>query len=223
MPDYIPRTDEGRILWLTQFTAWLNANGASHGFNSIDINAMTTATTAATTAFTGYETARAAAKAARTTKDDKIGEAIALAREDAQRIQTYPTTTDADRANAGLTIPDTTSTPSSDDKILTTPAPLLLLDFSVRRQVTIHWGPNPHNEHQNARPAGTIGCQIEYAIGGIPASENDWHVLETDTESPCIHSVHEEAATTIAYRARYVGKNLKLGAYGDPVVCTVTM
>lgn len=223
MADYIPSTDEEKIMWLNQFTTWLNANGAAHGFNSVDMNAMLTATTAATTAFTDHENAKAAARAATAEKNDKLGAAIALARDNAQRIQTYPTTTDAARAEAGLTIPDTTPTAEAEDKILTIPAPLILLDFSVRRQVTIHWGPNPSNEQRNARPAGTIGCQIEYALGGIPTDENEWRILETDPESPCIHSVHEASPTTIAYRARYVAKNLKLGPYGDPVVCTVTM
>lgn len=48
-------------------------------------------------------------------------------------------------------------------------------------------------------------------------------VLETDTDSPCIHNVSETAPTTIAYRVRYIGKNLKLGPYGDPAECTVTL
>ena len=159
MPDYIPRTDEGKILWLNQFLSWVTVNGATHGLGSTDISLLTTAVGNATNSFSVHETAQAAARAACSTKNDNIGAAIALAREDAQRIQTYPSTTDADRHNAGITIPDTTPTPSSDDKILNIPAPLLLLDFSVRRQVTIHWGPNPHNEHQNARPAGNqIRC-----------------------------------------------------------------
>lgn len=120
-------------------------------------------------------------------------------------------------------MPDTIPTAASAQDVLTTPAPLLLLDFSVRRQVTIHWGPNPGNEHGNARPSGIIGCQVEYALGGIPADESAWRVLETDTDSPCIHTVTETTPTTIAYRARYVGKNLKLGPYGDPAECTVTL
>ena len=178
---------------------------------------------AATTAFTDNETAQAAAKAATAAKNDALGAAIALARDDAQRIQTYPTTTDADRAAAGLTVPDSTPTSTPADKILTIEPPLLLLDFSQRRQVTIHWGVNPHNERENARPQGTIACQIEYAKGSIPASDADWHLLEIDPDSPCIHSVHEEVATTFAYRACYIGKNLKPGPYGDPVVCTVSV
>lgn len=34
-------------------------------------------------------------------------------------------------------------------------------------------------------------------------------------------SVH--SPVSMAYRARYVGKNLKLGPLGDPAVCTVSV
>ena len=223
MADYIPRSDEEKAIWLNQFSNWLLANGATHGFTVDEVNAMRAAATVAMDALTDMETARAAARAATAAKNDAMGAAVALAREDAQRLQSWPTTTDADRADAGITIPDSTPTSADADAILTVAAPLILLDFSVRRQVTIHWGPNPSNEQQNGRPTGVIGCQIEYALGGIPADENVWRVLETDTDSPCIHSVSETAPTTIAYRARYVGKNLKLGPYGDPAECTVTL
>jgi hypothetical protein len=223
MADYIPRSDEEKVIWLNQFSNWMLANGATHGFTVDEVNAMRTAALVAMDALTDLETARAAAKAATATKNTAMGTAIALAREDAQRLQSWPGTTDTDRADAGITIPDKTPTKTPDDYILTIEAPLILLDFSVRRQVTIHWGPNPADEQQNGRPAGVIGCQIEYALGGIPSDESAWRVLETDTDSPCIHSVSETAPTTIAYRARYVGKNLKLGPYGDPAECTVTL
>ena len=223
MPDYIPSTDIDKVMWLNQFSNWLLANGATHGFTVPEVDAMRDAATVASEAYTDLETARAAARAATATKNDALGAAIAMARADAQRLQNWPTTTDADRAAAGISIDDGQPSPASPEAILTVPAPLILLDFSVRRQVTIHWGQNPANENLNARPAGVIGCQIEYATGGIPAEESAWRILETDPDSPCIHSVLENAPTTIAYRARYVGKNLKLGPYSDPAVCTVTL
>lgn len=56
-----------------------------------------------------------------------------------------------------------------------------------------------------------------------PTEEAAWTLLEIDPDSPCIHSVHEEVATTFAYRACYIGKNLKPGTYCDPAVCTVSL
>ena len=223
MADYIPKDDAGRILWLDNFRTWLTAYGATHGFTPAEIAAFVTASGAASFAVTNNQTAQALARSTTAAKNTAIAAAIALARDDAQRIQTYPTTTDAERAAAGITVPDTTGTATPGEKIMTIPPPLMLLDFSVRRQVTVHWGPNPSNERENGRPDGTIGCQVQTARGGIPAAETAWTPLDIDTESPIIHAIADTAPTTFAYRARYVGKNLKFGPFGDPAVCTVSV
>ena len=223
MPDYIPTNESEKVLWLENFAAWLTANGATHGFSAAEITAISTVAADASTAFTDNVTAQATAKAATATKNTTLSAAVELARDDAQRLQKDPNTTDADRAAAGITIRDTTPTSTPALDVLTIPPPLLLLDFSARQQITVHWGTNPANEHLNHRPAGTIGCQIQTARGGIPAEQSAWVILETDTESPMIHPVDEDTPTTYAYRARYVGKNLKLGPFGDPVVCTVSV
>ncbi len=68
-----------------------------------------------------------------------------------------------------------------------------------------------------------MGCAIQYHRGGLPAQESEWAVLENDTDSPLVHTVHENQPTTFAYRARYIGKDLKHGPYGNPVECTVSV
>ena len=223
MHDYIPRGEAGRIRWLSNFAMWLNAHGATHGFSPAEISAVNAAAADAALAVTNSATQQAAARVAITAKSIAITAALKLSRTTAKRLQSYPTTTDGDRAGAGITIPDTTVTAAPPDHVMTIPPPLLLLDFSVRRQVTIHWGPNPSNEHQNARPAGTFGCQIQAARGGLPTDEALWIPLDIDTESPLVHVVNETTPTTYAYRARYANKKIKYGPFGDPVVCTVSV
>ena len=223
MSDYIPTGDAAKVVWLNNFTSWLITNGASHGFNSVDITAMTTATASAVTSLTDHETQRTAAIAATALKNTDIGAAIALARDNAKRIQSYPTTSDSDRGAAGITIPDLTATPTPVDKILGIVPPDVHLDFSIRQQITIHWGPTPQDERRNARPQGVMGCEVQFHRGGIPTNEDDWRPLDTDTASPLVHTVHESVPTTYAYRARYFGKKLKHGPAGDPAVCTVSV
>ena len=121
------------------------------------------------------------------------------------------------------------------DDIRTMDPPSIRLDFSKRLQVIIHWGPNPHDERRNGRPQGTIGCEIQFHRGGIPAKLNSpdlpislehevgWVTLDIDTESPFIHTVHEDEPTTYAYRACYISKDLKRGPFGNPTVCTVSV
>jgi len=148
---------------------------------------------------------------------------VHLSREDVRRLQADPTMTDGDRAAAGITVPDAGPTPTSAATVHELTPPDCVLDFSKREQVTIHFGLDPHNERQNARPAGTLGAQIQYHRGGLPTLEADWATLDIDTQSPYIHIIHEDTPTTYAYRACWVDKKLNHGPYGDPAVCTVSV
>lgn len=223
MADYLPKDEASKIQWLANFTTWVGPNGASHGLTNPEVNDLLVLAGTANTAFADNVTAQAAAKAATAAKNTALGAYIAMARDYAQRLQNNPNMSDADRAAAGLTVRDAQPTPTAPGGVLTIHSPLVDLDFSVRRQVTVHWGTNPGDERSNGRPAGTIGCQIQFARGGIPAEESAWTALEIDTESPIIHTVPDTTPTTYAYRARYVGKNLKMGPFGDPAVCTVSV
>jgi len=227
MPDYIPTKETARIRWLWNLMAWLArdgaVNGLSHGFTIEEICEFYFAVLQAKLAADNSMAQQAAVHAALVTKKTAIHTAIVEARDFAQRLQNDPNTTDADRAAAGITIRDTTGTPEALDSILTIPAPLIKLNFSVRRQVSVHWGPNPGDERHNGRPAGTIGCEVQFAIGGIPADESLWIPFDVDTQSPLIHVIDETTPTTYAYRARYVSKRLKHGPFSDPAVCTVSV
>ena len=114
MRDYIPGDDAGKILWLENFRSWLTAYGATHGFTPAEISAFVTASGAASFAVTNNQTSQALARSTTAAKNTAIAAAIALARDDAQRIQTYPTTTDAERAAAGhdVAYDERNSTPS---------------------------------------------------------------------------------------------------------------
>jgi len=223
MADYIPGDEAGKINWLGIFAPWIGANGATHGFSPAEITDFLATAAQAPLEVDNYLIAQAALRAALTTKHTAINAAIERSRDFAQRLQNDPNTTDADRSAAGITIRDTIGTPEALSDILTIPAPRILLNFSVRRQVTIHWGPNPGDERHNGRPAGTIGCEVQAARGGIPADESLWVPFDVDTQSPLIHVIDEITATTYAYRARYVSKRLKHGPFGESVVCTISV
>ena len=220
---YIPDIEAEKIVWLENFNNWVAANGATHGLSATEITELDTKKGAADTAFTANVAAQDAARGATANKNNLLGDVIAYARDLAQRIQHDPNTTDQDRGNAGLTIPDDDPSKSDPDDILSVTPPDVHLDFSIRQQVTVHWGPTPQDERRNGRPHGVVGCEIQYHKGGIPTNEEGWLPLDTDTNSPYVHSLHESAPATYAYRARYLGKKLKHGPYGDPAVCTVSV
>ena len=223
MADYVPKDEAGQIAWLKHFAGWMDAHGLSHSFSAADIAALNAEASAADTAFNNNIEARTAARAALVDKKRAIASAIRLARVDVKLLQANPTTTDGIRAEAGITVPDRIKTPTSPDAVRELDTPNVRLDWSKRLQITVHWGLNPHNEHRNARPACTIGVQIQCHRGGIPEHEDDWVVLGNDSESPYIHTVHEDTPTTYAYRACWIGKRLNEGPYGAPAVCTVSV
>lgn len=223
MPDYIPSRESDKLLWLTNFNSFAQAQGAALGASPAQLADLGTGVTTAFTSKATADTAQASAQAAVATKNTDISAAVALARALAQFFQNNPAMTDAQRAQAGMTIPDTTPTPGGGVDISLLPPPLVVLDFSKRNMVTVHWGVNPGNEANNAKPAGVLGAQIEYARGGIPANEASWVVLDRDTESPLPWTFSESVSIKLAFRARWVGKNLRLGTAGDPVTCNLTV
>ena len=221
--DYIPRDEAGRVAWLLHFAGWMTTNGAGHGFTPAEIATLNTDVNDANTAVADTVNKEADFRAAVVSKQEAIGGAIHLSREDVRRLQADPTMTNADRAAAGITVPDAGPTPASAATVHELTPPECALDWSKRLQVTVHFGLNPHDEHRNARPAGTLGAQIQYHRGGLPTMESEWANLDIDTESPYIHILHEDTPTTYAYRACWVDKKLNHGPYGDPAVCTVSV
>ena len=106
MSGYIPTSEAEQILWLLNSATWLTANGAAHGFSPAEITAYSTVVGNTATSLTNNVTAQIAAKAATAAKNTAFATAIAMARDNAQRLQNDPNMTDEDRAAAGLTIAD---------------------------------------------------------------------------------------------------------------------
>jgi len=221
--DYIPSSEAARVAWLNHFAAWMTTYGAAHGFTPAEIAEVVAAAADAEAAYNDSITAQAASRAAVVTKQHAIADGLSLARDDVKRLQADPNTTDGDRADAGITVPDPTKTPSSPKDVHEVDSPDCGLDFSRRHEITVHVGFNPHNEHQNARPSCAVGCMLQCHRGGIPEHEEDWVNLSIVTDSPFIHSINEDQPIEMAYRACWIGKKMNLGPYGDPAVCTVSV
>ena len=221
--NYIPADDPGKLAWLKNFDAWLQAHGAAHGIDAETLAEMAARTAGFGASLQAQRLAHAAARAATQEKNGMRASALTLGRACAQHLQSALSMTDEERAAAGLTVPDRKPTPTEPGSMFLLKPPLLELDFSIRRQVIIHWGPNPGDEHRNGKPEGVRGCQIQAARGGIPVEAAGWVELGLGTRSPHIHHVDASAPVTFAYRARYVGHNLEYGNFGEIAVCTVSV
>jgi hypothetical protein len=106
---------------------------------------------------------------------------------------------------------------------MTIAPPLVVAEYAGGDEVVLHWGPNPANENHNGRPAGTYGCEIQVARGGIPEDEAAWVILDFASKSPFRHSIDLSGPVAFAYRIRYVNKKHGRGAFGEPVVFAVSM
>lgn len=221
--DFVPKDELGRIEWLKHFAGWMSAHGAGYGFSAADIADLNADVGAADTAFEDCDAAKAAARASVQAKKKRMADALRRARGNVKQLQANPVMTDAVRAEAHITVPDTIPTRVSPDAVQELDPPEVVLNWSKRQRVTIHYGLNPHNERQNALPAGIFCVQIQYHRGGLPEHEEDWLILDTHTDSPYVHVIHEDAPTTYAYRACWVDKKHNKGPYGDPAVCTVSV
>ena len=82
---------------------------------------------------------------------------------------------------------------------------------------------NPGNEKENGNPRGVSGVRLEIAYGGLPTSNDGWKLLDHDTESPYLHVVNNNEPVTVAYRARWMSRNLKPGPPGEGAQCTVSV
>ena len=221
--DYIPGSEAEIIEWLRRFSTWFSTHGASHGFTPQEVTDIVALIAAAEAACADCDIREAAYHAGVQTKRHGLAEALTAVRDAARRLQADPAMTDADRADSGLTVPDTIKTPTDPEYVRELLLPILVLDWSKPLQVILHWGTNPGDESSNARPANILGAQIQFYKGGPPEHESDWLTLDIDTRSPYIHIVHDDQPTTYAYRVCWMDKKGNKGPYCDPAECTVSV
>jgi len=218
MRDYIPTKEPEKMAWLQSFAEWIAANGAGHEIPPDTVVALCKAVEDADAACTEYAALHAAALDASAAKKQAMAEAFHLARVTAQRVQVADSTTDEDRAAAGITIPKTAKTSPPAGYIKSLPPPEILIKYTGDDTFAIHWGPNPSNGRKNARPAGTAGCELQIARGGIPSDDASWVAVQLYTKSPIIIPVDETDPGPNAYRARYLSTKLEKGPFSAPIL-----
>ena len=222
MPDYMPGSDIGFDQWFDDFTAYVVANFAGLGLIPTDITILQLKNNDWNTKYDAHIAAKVAARGATEMKDNSRKEAESFARSLVKRITNYPGTTDLKRELMGITVPDTILTPLSEDVVFTTPTPTVIIDHSQPRMAIVHFGVNPQKENKNAKPPGIKGAKIWYHIGGLPTEGEKWDFLADDTNSPYTHIINNDEPITIAYRAQYFDRRMRLGPLGDPITVAIS-
>jgi len=220
--DYMPGTKPGFNLWQVNFVAKVTATPAAYGLAPADVVDVATFSTAWQTSLAALTVAQNASKGAAETNDEDMDVLESEIRSLAKRIQARPATTDAQREELGITVPDTTRTPLSEQIVLTTPPPIIEAKCTGAKTVRIGWYPTQDPGESEALPQGINGVSIFYAEGGIPSDESQWRFLALDTNSPYVHNVANDATVTVAYKAQWFDRRKRLGPFGNPVVVAVT-
>ena len=220
--DYIPSSDIGFDQWLEKFRNYVVTHYTQLGLSVAEKDELISKHIAWNTRYGAHIAATDAVRGTKEMKDNAKEDAESFAREIAQRITTYSGTTDADREAMELTVRDTEPTPLSEDVVINATPPTVYIDHSQPRIAIVHFGDNPKNEKENAKPDGIQGAKIWFHMGGLPAGGEEWSFLADDTNSPYNHIINNTVGITIAYRAQWFDKRMRLGPLGDPITVAIS-
>ncbi|MFH0887686.1 MAG: hypothetical protein V1871_00560 [Planctomycetota bacterium] len=225
--DYIPRVDAEFDEWSRNFSAQIGAIAASLGVDPGLIAAVTDTDAPWKASYVADQSARQAAKSASATKNKLRAVRIDAIRTLVGMIQKNPGLTDAQRSILGITVPDRNPTPLSPEYVANLAPPLLLLDWSQRGEVLIHFGVNPSNEKRNAKPPKIAGAKIWYRIktgltAEASAKAGSWTFLTDNTNSPYTHIFSITEPTSVEYRAQWLDKQMRTGAFSQTAKCVVS-
>jgi hypothetical protein len=221
--DYIPKTKPGLNLWQVNFAGKVTATPAAYGLTPADVVNVAAYSAAFSASLAAMLVAQNAAKGAVQTNDEDVDVLLSEIRSLVKRIQARPATTDTQRQELGITVPDLTRTPISEQIVLTTPAPVIKAKCTESKTVRIDWYPDQAPGQSEALPHGIDGVNIWVAEGGIPSDESQWRFLAMDTNSPYIHNVANDVTVTLAYKAQWFDRRKRMGPFCNPVVVAVTM
>jgi hypothetical protein len=218
VPDYIPGADPSFDVWQANFISVVNANLAGYGLVAADMTPIVAAQTTWNAALPAHQTAATAAQAAREAKDAARSTLEAAVRAVVRAIQATPTVTDAAKAAAGITVPDSVPTPSGPP----TTAPVGKVDTSVRLQHTVHFTDSA-TPTAKAKPAGVMGCEVWVKVGGPPPVDApELHFLGLDTRTPYVAEFDgADAGKPAHYMLRWVNKQGEPGPWSATVTATI--
>ena len=215
--DYIPVSDAEFDVWLRNLGQKLPAIATAIGIPQALVNELLSAIADWNTAYKSHQKIHNEARGATENKNGKRAVAKSVARLLVGVLQTNPGLTDGQREIVRITVPDRKPTPLSPDYVIGVPPPTLILDWSMRGQVIIHFGMNPKNEHENAKPENIAGAKLWHRVG-----EGEWQWLADDTNSPYTHKLDANEPMRVAYRGQWFDKKMRVGPLGNPVRATVS-
>ena len=222
MADYVPNSDLELTSFANNFSTKLALYQALLSIAVGQVADLGTKLTEWLTRHATFLTARDTAAAAFDAKKLARKDLVAIIREIAQFTQGNPAMTDELREELRITVRDSVQTEVPSDYLSSIEAPSIHVEWGVRNEAKIHFGPVPTNERENGKPPHVKGAEIEFCVGGIPTDDSQWQELAMDTNSPYVHNVEGAAPQKYGYRARWIDTLLREGPYGEAVDVTIS-
>ncbi len=212
--DYIPRKDAEFNMWLRNLKKNLPGIATAIGVPQALVNELLSAIADWDTAYKSHQLAQVTAKGSTETKNGKRAVVKSVARLLMGMFQANPKLTDAQRDLLDITVPDRNPTPLSPEYVQEIDPPNLILDLRPG-QVTVHFGVNPGNERENAKPKDIAGAKIWYRVG-----DGEWQWAGDDTNSPYRHNI--DLVEALEYRAQWFDKKMRVGLFSMVARATVS-
>jgi hypothetical protein len=219
--NYMPRPDGDFAAWANNYYAAVKKWWDAQGLDAADLKPLETALAGWQKDYPAHVKAQAAAEGARQAKDVARTALEKEVRPITNFVQGYTKTTDADRATIGITVRDTSKTPSPTP----TSAPVVQVESGQRLTHRLRFT-DAAAPTRRGKPPGTIGAEVWLALTptGQPApplgdsykflSVSSRGNLQTDFPSA-------EAGKTAYYALRWVSTRGEKGPWSEVAAATV--
>jgi hypothetical protein len=218
---FFPQADADFVAWGDQFNSYVQANFAALGLSATEATGLNSAWFRFRIGYAAHVQARAAASAAYQEKARSRRAFEALMRPAVRRIQTFGATTDAQRGELGITIPDRTRTPVG----APTSRPLVKVDFSKRLSHRIAFA-DERTPLRRVRPRGILGAEVWVKVSapgeGPPSGAADLKFLLLATRSPAVVEYGgADAGKTAHYMIRWLSRRGEPGPWSETASATI--
>lgn len=218
---YMPRPDGNFSAWANHYYDAVSKFYEEHGFDQELLTPLKKALDTWNGLYPAHVKAQAAAEGARQAKDAARTALEKQVRPVTNFVQGYPKTTNADRAEMGITVRDTSPSPAP----APSSRPLALVESGQRltHQLRLVDESTPT---RRARPAGVLGAEVWVKLVDADApAPTDPAALTflTMTTKPSFRAEYAKAAggKTAVYMARWVNTRGEKGPWSDVTTATV--
>ncbi len=218
---YIPRPDGGFSAWAANYYAAVKKWWTIQGLDLNDLKPLGIALDAWNAAYPAHTAARQKAESARRAKAAARAALEKEARPVANFVQAYPTTTNSDRAEMGITVRDAGGAPGG----APTSKPLILVESASRLTHGLRLV-DEATPTRRARPRGVQRAEVFVALTPVaeppPADPGVYRYVQSVSDGSTVLSFESRRGGMQAhYLARWVTRRGAMGPWSDTASATV--